>query len=83
MFLNTITIEIPRVGSTHFLSILKWVRNFVCCTGLESISLLKGWLKNIIDGEYVKRFNIWFDIGIIFKTIFTAFRGKGEVEGKQ
>ena len=35
-----------------------------------------------LDGEYIKRFNIWFDIRIIFKTFFQAFRGKDEVEGK-
>ncbi len=39
--------------------------------------------KAKLDGEYVKRFNIWFDIRIIFKTVFSAFRGKDEVEGKK
>lgn len=39
--------------------------------------------KARLDGEYVKRFNIWFDIKVILKTIFSAFRGKDEVEGKK
>ena len=50
------------------------------CNGRDTLPIPE---KAKLDGEYVKRFNIWFDIKIIFKTIFTAFRGKGEVEGKQ
>lgn len=37
--------------------------------------------KAKLDGEYIKKFNIWFDIRIIFKTVFQAFRGKDEIEG--
>lgn len=47
--------------------------------GRDTLSIEK---KAELDGEYVRRFNIWFDIRIIFMTIFKAFRGKDEVEGK-
>ena len=49
------------------------------CNGRDTLPILE---KARLDGEYVKRFNIWFDIKIIFKTIGQAFRGKDEVEGK-
>ena len=39
--------------------------------------------KAKLDGEYVKRFNFWFDIWVIIKTVLTAFTGKDEVEGKK
>lgn len=39
--------------------------------------------KAKLDGEYVKRFNLWFDIWVIIKTVLTAFTGKDEVEGKK
>jgi len=39
--------------------------------------------KARLDGEYVKRFNLWFDIWVIIKTVLTAFTGKDEVEGKK
>lgn len=48
------------------------------CNGRDRLSIDE---KAKLDGEYVKRFNIWFDIRIIFKTVFQAFRGKDEVEG--
>lgn len=38
--------------------------------------------KAKLDGEYVKRFNLCFDIWVIIKTVLTAFTGKDEVEGK-
>ena len=50
------------------------------CNGRDTLPIPE---KAKFDGEYVKRFNIWFDIKIIFKTAMQAFRGKGEVEGKQ
>lgn len=49
------------------------------CNGRDTLPIPE---KANLDGEYVKRFNIWFDIKIIFKTFFQAFRGKDEVEGK-
>jgi len=48
------------------------------CNGRDTLPIPE---KAKLDGEYVKRFNIWFDIKIIFKTFFQAFRGKDEVEG--
>ena len=50
------------------------------CNGRDTLPIPE---KAKLDGEYVKRFNIWFDIKIIFKTIGQAFRGKDEVEGKK
>lgn len=50
------------------------------CNGRDTLPIPE---KAKLDGEYVKRFNIWFDIGIIFKTAFQAFRGKDEVEGAE
>ena len=49
------------------------------CNGRDKLQITE---KARLDGEYVKRFNIWFDISIIFKTLFQAFRGKDEKEGK-
>ncbi len=48
------------------------------CNGRDTLPIIE---KAKLDGEYVKKFNIWLDIGIIFKTAFQAFRGKDEVEG--
>ena len=48
------------------------------CNGRDTLPIFE---KAKLDGEYIKRFNIWFDIKIIFMTIFQAFRGKDEVEG--
>ena len=50
------------------------------CNGRDTLPIPE---KAKLDGEYVKRFNIWFDIRIVFKTFFQAFRGKDEVEGKR
>ena len=50
------------------------------CNGRDTLPIPE---KAKLDGEYVKRFNIWFDIKIICKTIGQAFRGKDEVEGKK
>lgn len=49
------------------------------CNGRDTLPIEE---KAKLDGEYIKRFNIWFDIKIVFKTAFQAFRGKDEVEGK-
>lgn len=48
------------------------------CNGRDTLPIPQ---KARLDGEYVKRFNIWFDLRIITKTAFQAFRGKDEVEG--
>ena len=49
------------------------------CNGRDTLPIPE---KAKLDGEYIRRFNVWFDIRIIFKTVFQAFRGKDEVEGK-
>ena len=49
------------------------------CNGRDTLPITK---KAKLDGEYIKKFNIWFDIRIIFKTALQAFRGKDEKEGK-
>lgn len=33
------------------------------------------------DEEYLHKFNFWFDLSIVFKTIFKAFSGKDVIEG--
>lgn len=48
------------------------------CNGRDALPIFE---KAKLDGEYVEKFNIWFDIRIIFKTAFQAFRGKDEIEG--
>ena len=50
------------------------------CNGRDTLPIPE---KAKLDGDYIKKFNIWFDIKIIFKTIFQAFRGKDEQEGKK
>ncbi|MBR0439805.1 MAG: sugar transferase [Bacilli bacterium] len=50
------------------------------CNGRDTLPIPE---KAKLDGEYTKRFNVWFDIRIIVKTIFQAFTGKDEVEGKK
>lgn len=50
------------------------------CNGRDTLPIPE---KAKFDGEYVKRFNVWFDIGIIFRTFFKMFKDKDEVEGKQ
>ena len=49
------------------------------CNGRDTLPITE---KAKLDGEYVKKFNIWFDSLIVFKTFFQAFKGKDEVEGK-
>lgn len=43
--------------------------------GREKLSINE---KAKIDGDYIKKFNIWFDIKIIFKTLFLPFRSKNK-----
>ena len=50
------------------------------CNGRDTLPIPE---KAKLDGEYLKKFSIWFDIKIIIKTLIQAFRGKDEVEGKQ
>ncbi|MCQ2814967.1 MAG: sugar transferase [Bacilli bacterium] len=50
------------------------------CNGRDTLPIPE---KAKLDGEYVKKFNIWFDIKIIFRTAIQAFVGKDEEEGKK
>ena len=64
----------------HANDIIPGLSGWAQCNGRDTLPIPE---KARLDGEYVKRFNIWFDIRIVFKTIFQAFRGKDEVEGKK
>lgn len=50
------------------------------CNGRDTISIEK---KAELDGVYIKKFNFWFDIKILFKTIAQVFVAKDLEEGKQ
>lgn len=50
------------------------------CNGRDTISIEK---KAELDGVYIKKFNFWFDIKILFKTIGQVFVAKDLEEGKQ
>ena len=63
----------------HANDIVPGLSGWAQCNGRDTLPIPE---KAKLDGEYVNRFNIWFDIRIIFKTVFQAFRGKDEVEGK-
>ena len=63
----------------HANDIVPGLSGLAQCNGRDTLPIVE---KAKLDGEYVKRFNIWFDIRIVFKTFFQAFRGKDEVEGK-
>ena len=62
----------------HANEIIPGLSGWAQCNGRDTLPIPE---KAKLDGEYVKRFNIWFDIGIIIKTFLQAFRGKDEVEG--
>ena len=63
----------------HANDVVPGLSGWAQCNGRDTLPIPE---KAKLDGEYVNRFNIWFDIKIIFKTFFQAFRGKDEVEGK-
>ena len=63
----------------HANEIIPGLSGWAQCNGRDTLPIPD---KAKLDGEYVKKFNIWFDIKIIIKTVFQAFRGKDEVEGK-
>lgn len=62
----------------HANEIIPGLSGWAQCNGRDTLPIVE---KAKLDGEYVKRFNVWFDIKIIFRTFFQAFRGKDEVEG--
>ena len=63
----------------HANEIVPGLSGWAQCNGRDTLPIPE---KAKLDGEYAKRFNVWFDIKIIIKTFFQAFRGKDEVEGK-
>lgn len=63
----------------HANDIIPGLSGWAQCNGRDTLPISE---KAKLDGEYVRKFNIWFDIKIIFKTVFQAFIGKDEVEGK-
>lgn len=63
----------------HANDIIPGLSGWAQCNGRDTLPIPE---KAKLDGEYVRKFNIWFDIKIIFKTVFQAFIGKDEVEGK-
>ena len=50
------------------------------CSGRDELSIDK---KVELDTEYLHKFNIWFDIQIIFISIVNALTHKNVIEGKQ
>lgn len=64
----------------HANEIIPGLSGWAQCNGRDTLPIEQ---KARLDGEYVKRFNFWFDVRIVFKTVFQAFRGKDEVEGKK
>ena len=63
----------------HANDIVPGLSGWAQCNGRDTNSIER---KAELDGEYVKQFNIWFDIRIVFRTFFQALFGKDEVEGK-
>ena len=68
-------VKLEFLGKGYYHGLSGWAQ----CNGRDTLPIHE---KAKLDGEYVKRFNIWFDIKIIFKTAFQAFKGKDEIEGK-
>lgn len=64
----------------HANSLRPGLSGWAQCNGRDTLPIVE---KAKLDGEYVKRFNIWFDIAIIFKTFLKMFKDEDEVEGKQ
>ena len=64
----------------HANDIIPGLSGWAQCNGRDTNSIER---KAELDGEYVKRFNIWLDIRIVFRTFFQALFGKDEVEGKK
>ena len=64
----------------HANEIVPGLSGWAQCNGRDTLPIPE---KAKLDGEYVIRFNVWFDIKIVIKTFFQAFRGKDEVEGKR
>jgi O-antigen biosynthesis protein WbqP len=64
----------------HANDIIPGLSGWAQCNGRDTLPIPE---KAKLDGEYVKRFTMWFDIKIIFRTALQAFIGKNEIEGLQ
>ena len=64
----------------HANEIVPGLSGWAQCNGRDTLPIPE---KAKLDGEYVKRFNIWFDMKILFLSIGRALVGKDVVEGKQ
>ena len=49
------------------------------CNGRDTLPIPE---KAKLDGEYVKRFNVWFDIRIIFKTFSKLLEARMKLKEK-
>ena len=69
--------ERDRYGAN---SIKPGLSGWAQCNGRDELSIP---IKAKLDGEYVHRFSPWFDVEIIFLSVFKGFAGRGEKEGRQ
>lgn len=63
----------------HANDIVPGLSGYAQCHGRDTLPIPD---KAKLDGYYVEKFGLFFDIGILLKTVFQAFVGKDEVEGK-
>ena len=64
----------------HANDIVPGLSGYAQCHGRDTLPIPD---KAKLDGYYVEKFGFFFDIGILLKTVFQAFVGKDEVEGKK
>ncbi len=64
----------------HANDIVPGLSGYAQCHGRDTLPIPD---KAKLDGYYVEKFGLFFDIGILLKTVFQAFVGKDEVEGKK
>lgn len=63
----------------HANDVLPGLSGYAQLNGRDTITIPE---KARLDGVYIQKFNLWFDIYLILKSIFIAFSGKDEQEGK-
>lgn len=64
----------------HANDIVPGLSGYAQCHGRDTLPIPD---KAKLDGYYVEKIGLFFDIGILLKTVFQAFVGKDEVEGKK
>ena len=64
----------------HANDIVPGLSGYAQCHGRDTLPIPD---KAKLDGYYVEKFGLFFDIGILLKTVVQAFVGKDEVEGKK